>query len=61
VTSGADLDRSLMPEDALYRLVSWAIDEVEPVVGEHDTDAVHAARAIVPTSTADLLVSAGHH
>lgn len=43
-----------MPEDALYRLVSWAIDEVEPAPAGMTMADVHAANGSRPASAAEL-------
>ena len=43
-----------MPEDALYRLVTWAIDEVEPAPAGMTMADVHAANGSRPASLAEL-------
>lgn len=43
-----------MPEDALYRLVSWAIDEVEPAPSGMTMADVHSTGGSRPASVEEL-------
>ncbi|UTI62286.1 helix-turn-helix domain-containing protein [Paraconexibacter antarcticus] len=48
-------ERLRIPEDALYRLVTWALDEVEPAPGGRTIDDVHSERGSRPATAAELL------
>lgn len=43
-----------IPEDALYRLVNWALDEVEPAPSGMTMTDVHAAHGSRPATPAEL-------